>query len=216
MFTNDEPKEERRFPRKVTKKEGDEEGDNVRLKLPKILTYDEIDRALLVINEIEDLVAFRVMLYGGLRVAEATSLKVRDLHPDTQSIFVDQGKGGKDRYVPIDIATLAIANCYIKAVDLKPEDTLFKSTKRTLQRHVEEIYIRAGIIWGKDPLGKPIVPGCHTLRHTCATWQLDKGIPLEVVRANLGHTDIAITQIYTHLNIRQRSRTYQDCSRFGV
>ena len=212
----EEPTEDRTLPRKVTKNEGEEEDDNVRLKLPKILTYDEMDRALLVIDDIEDLVAFRVMLFAGLRVAEASDLKVKDLRPETQSVFVDQGKGGKDRYAPIDIATLAIANCYVKGVGLRPEDTLFKSTKRTLQRHVEEIYIRAGIIWGKDPLGKPIVPGCHTLRHTCATWQLDKGIPLEVVRANLGHTDIAITQIYTHLNIRQRSRTYQDSTRFGI
>jgi site-specific recombinase XerC len=42
------------------------------------------------------------------------------------------------------------------------------------------------------------------------------GIPLESVRENLGHEDIATTQIYLHLNIRQRSRTYRDVTRFGV
>jgi integrase len=69
--------------------------------------------------------------------------------------------------------------------------------------HLQE----AGIAWGAT---------CHTLRHTCATWQLDKGIPLEVVRENLGHEDIATTQIYLHLNIRQRSRTYRNAVRFGL
>jgi site-specific recombinase XerC len=54
------------------------------------------------------------------------------------------------------------------------------------------------------------------MRNTCATWQLDKRIPLEIVRGNLGHEDITTTQIYLHLNIRQRSRTYREVTRFGI
>jgi integrase/recombinase XerD len=207
MDMTDEIPIERVLPRKVTENEGENEEDNIRLKLPKILTYEEIDRFLLAIEDIEDLVACRIMLFAGLRVAEATDLTVKDIHADTQSVFVDQGKGGKDRYAPVDIATIAIVHCYAHGVGLREDDKLFKSTKRTLQRHVELIYEKADITWGA---------GCHTLRHTCATWQLDKGIPMEVVRANLGHEDIATTQIYTHLNIRQRSRTYVESTRFGI
>lgn len=105
------------------------------------------------------------------------------------------------------MTTLAIANCYAAEHELGPDDPLFRSVKRTLQRHVEETYQRAGITWGA---------ACHTMRHTCATWQLDKGVPLPVVQGNLGHEDIETTQIYLHLNIRQRSRTYHDCARFGI
>lgn len=199
--------EERVLPRKVTENGDENEEDNIRLKIPKILTYDEMDRFILAIDEIEDLVACRIMLFAGLRVAEATDLTVSDVRSDTQSVFVNQGKGNKDRFAPIDLASIAIAHCYAHGVGLRQDDKLFKSTKRTLQRHVEEIYEKAMITWG---------PTCHTLRHTCATWQLDKGIPLEVVKANLGHEDIATTMIYTHLNIRSRARTYQESTRFGV
>jgi integrase len=113
---------------------------------------------------------------------------------------------GKDRYAPIDTASLAFAFSYAHCAGLKPDEPLFNYTKRTLQRHVEEIYKKAGITEA----------GCHTLRHTCATWQLDKGIPLDTVKNNLGHESIEVTQIYLHLNIRQRSRIYSDCTRFGI
>lgn len=204
---SEEETEDRSFPRKATQNEEEENDDNVRLKLPKILTYEEIDRLLLAIDEIEDLLMVRIMLFAGLRVAEATDLIVSDIRSDTQSVFVNQGKGGKDRYAPVDVATIAIAHCYAKGVKLQPDHKLFQYTKRTMQRHFDDICLKANITWG---------PTCHTLRHTCATWQLDKGIPLPVVQGNLGHSDISITQIYLHLNIRQRSRTYVESTRFGI
>lgn len=183
-----------------------EEG-NVRLRLPRVLSYEEMDRFMLSIDSLEDLLACRFMLYGGLRVDEASSLRARDVSLENRAIFVYQGKGGKDRWSPIDTATLAIANCYAKANKLKPDDPFFSACTRTLQRHVTDvIYPRAEISEAS----------CHTLRHSCATWQLDKQIPLDVVKNNLGHSDIAITQVYLHLNIRQRSRLYHECTRFGV
>ena len=108
---------------------------------------------------------------------------------------------------PCDVHTLSVALSYAKLRHLKEDAHIISSSTRTIQRHIEDLYRRPGITWG---------PTCHTLRHTCATWQLDKGIPLEVVRENLGHEDIAATQIYLHLNIRQRSRTYRDAVRFGL
>ncbi len=195
-------------PGKATRSAAEEEERNIRLKLPKIISYEEIDRFLLAIDDLEDLVACRIMLFAGLRVDEASNVRVRDIHPESQSIFVNLGKGGKDRYAPCDVATLALAKAYARSVELKDDDLLFHYSTRTLQRHVTEVIApKAGINWGMT---------CHTLRHTCATWQLDKGIPLEVVKNNLGHTDIATTQIYLHLNVRQRSRVYSDCTRFGI
>jgi integrase len=177
------------------------------LALPKILTYDEIDRFILAIDTLEDSVACRTMLFAGLRVDEATNLRVKDFSKERGAVFVHQGKGSKDRWAPVDVHTLSLANCYAKETGRGSDDALFSLTKRTLQRHVEKIYEKAGITWG---------PTCHTLRHTCATWQLDKGIPLEVVKNNLGHSSIEVTQIYLHLNIRQRTRIYIDATRFGI
>jgi integrase/recombinase XerD len=177
------------------------------LVIPKILTYDEIDRFLLAIEDIEDLVACRTMLFAGLRVNEACELLVKDFSKAQGAVFVRQGKGSKDRWSPLDISTISLAHCYARSIGKFDDDPIFVRTKRTLQRHVEDIYEKASITWG---------PTCHTLRHTCATWQLDKGIPLEVVKNNLGHSNIEVTQIYLHLNIRQRSRIYTDATRFGI
>lgn len=218
MFMTNDPEEKDEptpviegAPTKVTKKRGkdDEDEDEERVyrrKIPRVLTYDEMDRLLLVVDDIEDLVAIRLMLFAGLRVAEASALRVQDIHPESMSVFVKQGKMGKDRYSPIDIASIAFARSYAHCADLKPDDPLFNYTKRTLQRRVEEYYGKAEITEA----------GCHTLRHTCATWQLDMGIPLDVVKNNLGHESIEMTQKYLHLNIRQRSRIFKDCTRFGI
>lgn len=185
----------------------DKKGSRGKMTLPKVLAYDEIDRLLLSFDDIEDLAACRIMLFAGLRVEEASSLTINDIDRERRALFVKEGKGGKDRWSPCDIATISLAICYANSQGRKGDEHLFIKTTRTLQRHIEDAYRKAGITWGAT---------CHTLRHTCATWQLDKGIPLEIVRENLGHEDITTTQIYLHLNIRQRSRTYQDASRFGV
>jgi integrase len=191
--------------RSATFSETDETENAEGLVLPEILTYDEIDRFLLAVDDIEDLIAFRIMLFGGLRVSEASDVLCKDINPESRSVFVRQGKGSKDRYAPIDIATITLARCYERNMKLKPDDHLFDRETRTLQRHVSETGERA-----------ELYVHAHMLRHTCATWQLDKGIPLSIVQNNLGHSDIKVTQIYLHLNIRQRSQKYTDATRFGI
>ena len=191
--------------RNATFSEDENDADKTGLVLPKILTYDEIDRFLLAVNDMEDLVAFRLMLFAGLRVSEAGDVLVKDIIPGTRSVFVRQGKGSKDRYAPIDVTTIAIAQCYAEKMKLRPDDHLFDRETRTLQRHVTETGERA-----------ELYVHAHMLRHTCATWQLNKGIPLPMVQNNLGHEDIETTQIYLHLAIDQRSQKYSDATRFGI
>ena len=183
---------------------GSEEKDDTD-ELPKILTYDEVDRLLLAIDDMQDLIACRLMLFAGLRVSEVVSLRTQDLIKDPPSIFVSQGKGGKDRYAPIDVHTLALMRAYVKDKGLGVDRHVLDYSDRTLQRHMADWFAKAGI---------PNAT-CHWLRHTCATWQLDHDIPLENVKENLGHADIKVTQIYLHMDIRKRSRSYRDATRFG-
>jgi len=67
--------------RNATFSEDEDEEKSDGLVLPKILTYDEIDRFLLAVDDIEDLVAMRVMLFAGLRVSEAADVLVKDIDP---------------------------------------------------------------------------------------------------------------------------------------
>jgi len=174
--------------------------------LPRFLTYVEMDRLLLAIEDLEDLVAVRVMLYAGLRVAEALDLRVEDVNLEEMHLHVREGKGRKERYSPVDVHTLSFIRSFASERGLGPEDRLLSRKKRALQYRVEALGPRAGI--------SRVKMGCHVLRHTCATWQLDQGIPLEKVKDNLGHEDISTTMIYTHLDIRQRVRTYQEVTRW--
>lgn len=174
--------------------------------LPDALTYDEIDMLLPVIDNLEDLVAIRCMLFGGLRVAEVCDLEVRDVIYSQGALHVQEGKESKERLAPVDIHTLALIRSYVADRGLEPTDKLVAASVRTLQRHVKDYATRAGIT--------RLVVSPHDLRHTCATWQLAKGIPLKSVMDNLGHEDIAYTERYLHLNIDQRSRSYREATRW--
>jgi integrase len=67
------------------------------LELPKILTYEEIDRFLVRLQELEDLIAARLMLFVGLRIFEVVGVRRGDLNVKAGAVFVRQGKGCKDR-----------------------------------------------------------------------------------------------------------------------
>jgi len=156
-------------------------GKVTRLVLPSILTY-EIDRFLLAIDYLEDTIAARVMLLAGPRVGEVSGLLIRDLDPERCAVFVRQCKGGKDRWSPCDVSTIGMACAYAISQQFILDSLHISASTRTIQRLIEDAYLRVGITWGAT---------CHTLRHACATWQLHKGISTEIVRENLGHEDIA-------------------------
>lgn len=184
---------------------GDPDPSSGKMQLPSVLTYEEMDRCHSLIDDLDDLIAFRLMLYGGLRVDEVINLKVKHISRERGGVFVEEGKSG-DGWAPVDLATISMAHCRAKDLGLAEDDQLYPRAKRTLQHRMTQLFQRAGVGWAT----------CHTLRHSCATWQLDQGLPLETVRANLRHSDIKTTQLYLHLNIRQRSRAYRDATRFGV
>ena len=206
ITTNHPGKTSKKAPSEDQKKGVSGKDDTDEEDLPKIFTYDEIDRLLLAIDDVEDLIACRLMLFAGLRISEVCSLRTKDLLLDPPSVFVLQGKGGKDRYAPIDIHTLSLARSYAKQQNRDPDQSLLELTERTLQRHMVIYFAKIDI---PDAT-------CHWCRHTCATWQLDLNIPLPNVQSNLGHKDIATTQIYLHMDIRKRSRSYREATRFGA
>ena len=82
-------------PRKATRSVSEDEERTIRLKLPKVLTYDEIDRFVLATEDLEDLVAVRLMLFGGLRVDEASNVRVKDISTENRAVFVISGREGR-------------------------------------------------------------------------------------------------------------------------
>ncbi len=142
----------------------------------------------------------------GLRRMEAVRLTAADIDFAGGAVFVRQGKGRKDRVIPIGERALAWIEKYL--ADARPKlarpgdeaGALFVTeqggamTVRYLSALVTRYVRRAG--FGK-------AGSCHLFRHTCATLMLEGGADIRHVQEQLGHACLQTTQIYTHVSIRR-------------
>ena len=137
----------------------------------------------------------------GLRVSELTDLRLSQLSLNDGVIRVENGKGGKDRLVPIgaeaqDYLSDYLASPRTEILGTKRSDFLFVTargknmTRQSFWLIVKKYAAIAGIY-------TPLSP--HVLRHAFATHLLNHGADLRVVQLLLGHADISTTQIYTHV-----------------
>lgn len=176
-------------------------------KLPDTLAVQEIDSLIgaidLSTNEGERNRAMLETLYGcGLRVSELVSLKISDLFFEEGFIKI-QGKGNKERFVPVGKLTQKYMEIYQKEVRVNLtikkgyEDTLFLN-RRGNQLTRAMIFTIIKDLAVKINLNKNISP--HTLRHSFATHLLENGADLRSIQLMLGHESITTTEIYVHLD----------------
>lgn len=177
--------------------------------LPDMLSIKETGRLLKAFPEhsgdplaLRNRAILEVMYASGLRVSETADLKLADIDFESGMIRVI-GKGSKERLVPIAYPVLTLLGKYISVsrVELTAKmpvsPYLFVSrTGRRLNREriwaiIKEAALTAGI-------KKEIHP--HTLRHSFATHLLENGADLRAIQEMLGHSDIATTELYTHVD----------------
>jgi len=156
---------------------------------------------------IEELLFIRIGLYGGLRISEITALTINDIDKEHQCLTIRHGKGDKERLAVIDPATMALALTIGRQYGEKQEGRLFHKSSRTYSNYFDETQLRA---WGE----KRYTP--HDLRHTCATTLLNAGMDIYKVKEQLGHSDIATTQIYLHLSVEARKIDYNEAVKSGL
>lgn len=182
------------------------EGPKIGLKLPEVLTVEEIDSIIAAIdlskNEGQRNRAILETLYScGLRVSELTNLKLSDLYFDEGFIKVE-GKGNKQRLVPISPRAIKEIKLYFTdrnrgKIKKEYEDYVFlarwgKNISRIMVFHlIKELAQTAGITKNISP---------HTFRHSFATHLLEGGANLRAIQCMLGHESIATTEIYTHID----------------
>lgn len=157
------------------------------------------------------------MLYAtGLRVGELVSLDWADIDLDARVVRV-LGKGSKERMVPFGKpATAALEAWRIawpehrqrsKGDDREDGDPLFLNNRgrrlsdRSVRRIVDQVAIAAGVAEHVHP---------HTLRHTFATHLLEEGADLRAIQELLGHSSLATTQRYTHVDIDRLLKVYRE------
>ena len=163
--------------------------------LPEILNHEELLRLFTVTTNPKHRTLLMTAYAAGLRCSELTRLRVSDIDSGRMLLRVDQGKGNKDRYVPLSPRLLEQLRAYWRRT--RPPHWLFPSpiAGRPLSRHSPwDIYHRA-----KQKAGIEKSGGIHTLRHCYATGLLEAGVELPVIQRRLGHTSIRFTLRYLHL-----------------
>jgi len=176
-------------------------------KIPSVLSIVEIDQLIAAIDlsTLEGMrnKAILEILYGcGLRVSELTNLKISNLHLDVEFIKVE-GKGNKERLIPIGQQAIKYLNLYIKDVRIHQpihngqEDYVFLNRRgKPLSRVM--IFLIIKDLASKINLQKEISP--HTFRHSFASHLVEGGADLRAVQDMLGHESISTTEIYTHID----------------
>lgn len=172
-------------------------------KLPEVLTEDEQARLLAQPNPRyptgeRNYLLMRLMLNAGLRLAEATALKWRDIDLTTGKLMVRQGKGAKDRTLWVgegDVERLRSWRERQAAVCGSCEYVFTTLQGRPLShRYVQQMVKRYA---AKAGIEKNVHP--HTLRHSFATDLYRETGKIRLVQKALGHSDLSTTQIYTHI-----------------
>ena len=164
-------------------------------KLPVVLSMEEVKRVLNCVHRFPYQICLHTIYACGLRLLEGTRLRVKDIDSPRKMIHVVQGKGGKDRYVPLPDHTLKLlrhlwvshrhpewmfpARNGLEAMDETGLQRAFQAALRESRVHKQA--------------------SVHTLRHSYATHLLEAGVDLRIIQAYLGHASPSTTAIYTHL-----------------
>ena len=175
-------------------------------RLPKYHTKDEFNRLVQAIasrtdswarNAQRDILIVKVLAYTGIRRSELLSLKCQDIIEGF--LFVRQGKGRKDRVIPLIRSLQSDMANYIGENKLVPADRLFPIGPNRLARMVREAAAKAGL--------SDVTP--HQLRHYFATSLAEKGAELRKIQELLGHADISTTAIYLDVIPRHLQATVE-------
>lgn len=188
-------------------------------KLPKVLPREDVAKILSIPNiktttGLRNRVILQVMYRAGLRVQEVCNLTVDDVDLEKGFIYVQAGKGEKDRYIPMDLETMnwcrrwaQARGEYEKKKNRSLGDYFFPSLKGTQldQRYIREMCYRlskqAGVYIRDGKKKKPVHP--HVFRHCCMTELLEDGFTINEVKEIAGHSSILTTSIYLSVRPEQ-------------
>ena len=181
--------------------------------LPKVLSEEEVDQILESIDTSDnvgkrDAALFELIYSCGLRISEACGLLLANVHLDEQLILV-HGKGDKERIVPFGGRAFEKLKFYLDEV--RPLLTKGKNVPEVFVNYKGQPISRKGV-WKRFKELESITginAKVHTLRHSFATHLLKGGADLRSVQELLGHSDLATTQIYTHVTNEQLEKAHE-------
>jgi site-specific recombinase XerD len=171
-------------------------------RLPSVLSVEEVAQLLEAARPGRERVLLQTAYACGLRISELVSLQVTDIDASRLVVLVRQGKGQKDRHVPLSPRLLAELRQWWCRHRTRP--WLFPgTTERTMSSplHVGTVQRLCQRVVARAKLRKRA--SMHTLRHSYATHLLEAGVDVVTLQKLLGHSSLATTARYLHLSTRQ-------------
>lgn len=172
-------------------------------RLPAVLSMEEVGQVLGRVRRPRLRICLNTIYACGLRLHEGVHLQVGDIDSSRMMVHVQQGKGAKDRYVPLPERTLTQLRQYW-LVHRHPR-WLFPTTPPPGQPlsaatgPIKERTLQLAFTTAVKASGLQKHASVHTLRHSWATHLLEAGVNLRLIQIWLGHSSLKTTAIYTHL-----------------
>ncbi|MDQ5934351.1 MAG: integrase/recombinase XerD [Cyanobacteriota bacterium erpe_2018_sw_21hr_WHONDRS-SW48-000092_B_bin.40] len=180
-------------------------------QLPEILSMTELKQFFKAVQSCEDLqheLMLKLLLYTAIRVSELVNIRVSDVDLDACKIFINQGKGSKDRYILFPSGFRLALKSHLKANN--QNKYLFESrlnqpyTTRRIQQIVKEYCERSGLRRAVHP---------HLLRHQMLTYLTSRGISDAKIQLISGHESRKSLEVYQHLSLESVEKEYQQALR---
>ena len=162
--------------------------------LPVVLSGDEVARIIACIINIKHRTVMLTLFSAGLRISEGLNLKVPDIDSERMTLKINQGKGQKDRYVPISPRLLTELRLYWR--DQRPSQYFFPGKTDDTPLNKAVIQKVCTLATAQAGIKKHVTP--HTMRHSYATGMLEAGVDLMAISKLLGHSSFTTTMVYLH------------------
>jgi site-specific recombinase XerD len=160
-----------------------------------VLSPEEVARLLDAAPGLKYKAALSVAYGAGLRATEVISLKVSDIDSKRMVIRVEQGKGGKDRYVMLSPHLLDLLRTWWKAA--RPRGWLFPGRAPAQPMTTRQLNRACHAAAQTAEINKRV--SLHILRHSFATHLLEQKVDIRIVQVLLGHANLETTTLYTHV-----------------
>jgi integrase/recombinase XerD len=178
-------------------------------KLPRILSEEDFKRFYREIEKSDNLqheLMLKLLFFTGVRNQELVNIKMSDVYLDENKIFIEQGKGSKDRYVLLNQNFKTAIKVYIKS---KPKNRFLFQTRNNTKyttRRIQQI-----VKYYAEKVEIKATP--HTFRHQAITWLTKHGFTDTELMLITGHSSKESLKIYQHLTLNDIQEKYQEAMR---